>query len=396
MPPSDVKIQKKKMIKLAKTPDKENIPHIFHVIPSFAHGGVPIRISTLMNHFGPKARHSLLSTDKIYTCSSRLNENVSYQIPDIGDADQGNILTRIWKYHKILEQLKPDLLLTYNWGSTEWALANGMKSVCRHFHLESGFGPEEAHSTIKRRNYFRRLALRNIEAIIVPSQTLVKICKTDWKIPDHKIRYIPNGVDCELYGSEPRQGIIPKFEKRDNEIVIGTMTPLRAEKNLPRLIQSFHNLVQACPDHNFSLVIMGEGNERQKLEKLIADLGLRDKVYLPGHIDDPAHALGWLDIYAISSDTEQMPNALNQAMAAGLPIVGLDVGDVKFMLHDQNKPFIVPPGDEAAFTKAMIELATDEKLRDQIGHINKKHVKDTFDQEHMFKEYGQIWGVSPF
>lgn len=383
------------MIKPAETHNHKAIPHIFHVIPSFAHGGVPIRMATLMNHFGSKAHHSLLSTDHIYTCSSRLNENVTFKIQNIGDADNGNILKRLWNYRKFLGKMKPDLLLTYHWGATEWALANSFRPICPHFHLESGFGPEEAEGTLPRRNYFRRLALRNIAGIVVPSHTLTAICKSDWKIPAHKIHYIPNGVDCALYAAAPRGGIIPEFRKQDSEIVIGTMTPLRAEKNLPRLVNSFHSLTLACPDQKFSLIIMGEGNERIRLEKMIAEIGLQEDIYLPGHIDDPARALGWLDIYAISSDTEQMPNALNQAMAASLPVVGLDVGDVKFMMHDQNKPFIVAAGDHNAFTKAMTALATNGELRKKIGQINRIHVKENFDQNHMFKAYAQIWGVNP-
>jgi len=374
---------------------KDHIPHIFHVIPSFAHGGVPIRISYLMNHFGPLARHSLLSTDKNYACTTRLNDHVTYTIPEIGTADQGNILTRIWHYRKILQEIKPDLLLTYNWGSTEWALAGSIKPIYRHYHLESGFGPEEAFGTIPRRNHFRRLALRNIAGLIVPSRTLVKICQTDWKIPDYKIHYIPNGVDCEKYAAAPQTGIIPNFKAEKNDVVIGTMTPLRPEKNLPRLITAFKNLVRSEQDKTlkFKLIIMGEGNERKKLEALIADYGMKENIYLAGHIDDPAHALGWLDIYALSSDTEQMPNSLNQAMAAGLPIVGLDVGDVKFMMPAQNKPFIVPAGDDPAFTAALTELATNSALRKDLSRINKIHVKENFDQQHMFNAYANIWGV---
>ena len=184
------------MAKSKERPQKTDIPHIFHVIPSFAHGGVPIRISNLMNHFGTQARHSLLSTQPHYTCKSRLNKEVDFSIPEIEGADKGNILQRIREYRKILVTMKPDLLLTYHWGATEWALANGLNPVCRHFHLESGFGPEEAQGTLTRRNWFRRLALRNIEGIVVPSHTLINICKTDWKIPGSKIHYIPNGVDC--------------------------------------------------------------------------------------------------------------------------------------------------------------------------------------------------------
>lgn len=386
--------QKKKMTKSVIDKKTANIPHIFHVIPSFAHGGVPIRISYLMNHFGPLARHSLLSTDGIYTCESRLNENVIYEIPNIGTAAEGNMLKRLWHYRKILREMQPDLLLTYNWGSTEWAMANSVNSICRHFHLESGFGPEEANGTIGRRNWFRRLALRNIEGIVVPSNTLVRICASDWKIPDHKILYTPNGVDCDLYASPPQEGIIPHFTKQAGEITIGTMTPLRPEKNLPRLITAFNHLVQTHPGQKTSLIIMGEGNERSKLEQMITGYGLQDRIYLAGHIDNPAMALGHLDIYALSSDTEQMPNSVNQAMAAGLPVVGLDVGDVKFIVSTANKPFITAAGDDQAFAAALTELTANEPLRQEIGGNNKRHVRKTYDQSRMFAAYAKIWGVT--
>ncbi len=376
-----------------KNLDNPNIPNIFHIIPSFAHGGVPIRISYLMNHFGKAARHILFSTNHVYTCESRLNEDVSYLVPDIENTDQGNIISRILGHRRILKKYKPDLLLTYHWGSIEWAIANSFAPLCRHYHLESGFGPEEAHCTLPRRNLFRKIALRNIDGIIVPSQTLVDICKADWGIPEEKILYIPNGVDCDQYAAPPKEGIIPGFIKSKDEVVIGTMTPLRGEKNLGRLITAFRDLISSRTDQNFRLIIMGEGSERSSLEKLISNYGLEDKIFLPGHIDDPARALGWLDIYAISSDTEQMPNSLNQAMAAHLPIVGLDVGDIKFMMHEKNKPFIVKAGDDEAFTKALIELATSEKLRDDLGKTNQIHVRETFDQSRMFKGYADVWGV---
>ncbi len=376
---------------------KKHIPHIFHVIPSFAHGGVPIRISYLMNHFGSRARHSLFSTDGNYQCTGRLSDNVNCEIINIGNADQGNMVKRLWHYHRILQDIKPDLLLTYNWGSTEWALAASFTRLYRHIHLESGFGPEESHGTMAKRDWFRRLALRNIEAIVVPSQTLVKICRSGWKIPERKIRYIPNGVDCEKYASAPQKDIIPGFTKDKNDLVIGTMTPLRPEKNLARLITAFRDIVRHFraerPEQKCKLIIMGEGRERPKLEAMIAEYGLKDNIYLAGHIDDPARALGLLDIYAISSDTEQMPNSLNQAMAAGLPVVGLDVGDVKFMMAEQNKPFITPAGDDHAFTMAMMELSKDKALREALTEINKKHVKENFDQQFMYDKYAGIWGI---
>lgn len=349
---------------------------------------MPIRISYLINHFGRQAKHTLFATNGAYDCLSRLSDGVDVTTPEI--RVEGNILSRLRTYSRFLKDLKPDLLLTYNWGSTEWALANSFSPKIRHFHLESGFGPEEAHTTMKRRDMFRRLALRNIEGIVVPSQTLVKICRENWHIPENKINYIPNGVDCDKYAVAPKDGIITGFTRTEGDVIIGTMTPLRPEKNLPRLIHAFAAVATNSPAR---LIIMGEGGERDRLEKLIAELGCTNKIFLPGHIEEPALALGLLDIYAISSDTEQMPNAVNQAMAAGLPIVGLDVGDVKHIVSAGNKMHIAPAGDDEAFTKRLDALVKDENLREEIGAENAVHVRETYDQSKMFEAYAGVWGL---
>jgi len=80
-------------------------------------------------------------------------------------------------------------------------------------------------------------------------------------------------------------------------------------------------------------------------------------------------------------------------MAAGLPIVGLDVGDIKFMMNDQNKEFIVKAGDDTAFREALIKLSTNKELRTKLSILNKQHVREAFDQSRMFKGYAKVWGV---
>ena len=162
---------------------------------------VPIRISYLINHFGARARHSLISTDGRYDCRSRLDPDIDFSIPEVQPAN--TLIGKLCSYRKTLNEMKPDLLLTYSWGSMDWALANSFSPVCRHVHLESGFGPEEAAGTLFKRDMYRRLALRNIDSIVVPSRALVDICRDNWKLPDHKILHIPNGVDCEKYAAAP-------------------------------------------------------------------------------------------------------------------------------------------------------------------------------------------------
>ena len=96
------------------------------------------------------------------------------------------------------------------------------------------------------------------------------------------------------------------FSRRPDELVIGTVAPLRPEKNIGRLLQAFAALDGTVPTR---LVVAGDGTERRILGKLACELGIADRVIFTGQVD-PEEVLGTFDIFVLSSDTEQMPNAL--------------------------------------------------------------------------------------
>jgi len=305
-----------------------------------------------------------------------------------------SLLGHIKKCRAYLRDAHADLLITYNWGSVEWAMANSFGPILRHIHVESGFGPDEVGGTLARRDWFRRIALRNIDFLSVPSTTLIEIARSKWKIPERKIKYIANGVDLEKFAQTDTDYRIEGFDKKEGEVIVGTIAPLRAEKNISRLINCFQNVISENPDLRCRLVIMGEGTEKPKLEALVHALDIEDRVIFTGHVPEPANAIGLLDIFAISSDTEQMPNTVNEAMAAGLPVVGLSVGDVKHMVSDENKQFIAPAGDDQAYTTALKNLIGDKSRQKSIGQANLSHVRKHYDRIDMYKKYADLWGIS--
>ena len=180
---------------------------------------------------------------------------------------------------------QPDLLLTYNWGAVEWALANSFSPICRHIHFESGFGPEEADRQLRRRVVFRRLALANSECVVVPSQTLVQIATKIWRIPTDKVLYVPNGVDCDKFVMPSSVENLPGFRRKPTELVIGTVAPLRAEKNLGRLLRAFATIDVTRP---IRLVIVGDGPERESLLELRDRHALGDCVSFEGTLPHEA------------------------------------------------------------------------------------------------------------
>ncbi len=361
--------------------------HLLHIFPSFAHGGVPIRISSIINHFGDRYRHTVLSLDGPIDCRSRIAPGLpvaveAYQGPSAG------LLGRLRAIRRTIKSQAPDLLLTFNWGAVEWALANRFSPLCRHVHLESGFGVEEADRQIPRRVYFRRIALARASQLIVPSSTLVRIATEVWKLPHSKVLQIPNGVDCVAFGQAPVPGIPSGFEKRPGELVVGTVAPLRAEKNIAALIRVFARLPSDLP---VRLLLAGDGNQRSELEKLAAGLGVSERVVFTGHCEEIDKMLGWIDIFAMTSDTEQMPNSILQAMAAGRAIASFDVGDVKAMLPEESRCYVTPRADEDAFQSVLETLLRRPELRAASGTRNRAQAEEVYAAERMFAAYEKVF-----
>lgn len=362
-------------------------PHLLHVFPTFAHGGVPIRISTIINHFGDRYRHTVLSLDGPTDCRSRLKPGIPVTV-EAFDGPSAGLPGRLCAIRRYIKAQAPDLLLTFNWGATEWALANTLSPLCRHVHLESGFGVEEAERQIPRRVYFRRLALARASQVVVPSFTLVRIATDIWKLPARKITHIPNGVDCAAFARAPLEGVPPGFEKRPDELIVGTVAPLRAEKNIARLLKVFAELPASRP---LRLLLVGDGNQRSNLEELAAQLGISDRVVFAGHCEDVDKLLGWIDIFVMTSDTEQMPNSILQAMAAGRAIASFDVGDVKAMLPDESKAFVTPKESDDALRGSLETLLSDESLRTDAGARNRAQAVEIYAAERMFAAYEKVF-----
>jgi glycosyltransferase involved in cell wall biosynthesis len=139
---------------------------------------------------------------------------------------------------------------------------------------------------------------------------------------------------------------------------------------------------------------MGDGPERAGLQRLAVQLGIEQRIIFLGYIADPAPFYAGFDVFALSSDTEQMPIAVLEAMAAGLPIAATDVGDVRAMLAEANAPCVVPR-DDAALASSLATLLGDAPLRARIGTANRAKAMQAFGEERMFAAYAALFDGGP-
>jgi len=363
---------------------------MLHVFPTYDVGGTQVRVTDIINHFGDKYRHAIIALDGNLACKTRLDGRVAVEYPAI-DCAKGRLVGNVRRIAGALRQLGPDLLVTYNWGAIEWAFANTLAPVCPHLHMEDGFGAEEADRQLDRRVLFRRIALLRTARVIVPSRSLLAIATRVWRLPPNKLAYIPNGVDWERFAASrdaAKQSEVGRLVKSSGEMLIGTVAPLRAEKNLGFLLRAF----AAIADRRAArLVIVGDGPERARLATLAQELRVAHAVDFAGHVNAVEEFLGVFDIFALTSRTEQMPNSILQAMAARLPVAAVDVGDVRRMLSSANKDFVVPKDDERAFVKMLERLLGDAQARTRLGRENQARVRECYDQKEMFRAYGTMF-----
>jgi glycosyltransferase involved in cell wall biosynthesis len=372
---------------MGKQPDR--MRRILHVFSTFGLGGAETRFVNIANALGPKYEHFILAMNPDFSAAAGLGQDVVFAREAMAVSKTGSVsMANIWNARRLLKSRAPDVLVTYNWGSIEWSLAN-WPGLCRHIHIEDGFGPDEAPFRQKRsRVLARRVLLSKADCTVVPSTVLYDIAVNVWRLPRQKLHLLPNGIDCTRFARSPDAAVLESLGIASEGLVVGTVAGLRPEKNLARLFRAFAALP---PDMHATLVIVGDGPERAALSRLAQQLGIGARTIMTGALKKPEQIIGRFSLFALSSDTEQMPNAVLEAMAAGLSIVATDVGDVRRMVAGENSSYIVPTSDESGLALALETLLRDSKLRNSIGSANRQHVRATYPLEAMVAAYDALF-----
>ena len=362
---------------------------LLHIHSSFDPGGKELRTVQLINRFGKGVMHTIVSAVPGATGAMA---HVARGIPVLAINLPGlRGMPGPLRLRALATAMKPyDLILTYNWGAMNAVLAHsafgpslGLAGLIHH---EDGFNADEAAGLKATRNAYRILALSRAQALVVPSTILRNIALETWHQPPGKVHLIPNGVATARFVAKPKRDVLPRLIKHRGELWLGTFAGLRAVKNLPRLVRAFASLPE--PWH---LVIAGEGPERAAILAEAERCQVADRVHLAGFVADPASLIGLFDLYALSSDSEQAPISVIEAMAAGLAVASPAVGDVAAMLGAANQPFVTTPGDEIALAAALRHLADAPRLRRTIGAENRAKTHAQFDEDTMVSRHATLY-----
>ncbi|MBN8807764.1 MAG: glycosyltransferase family 4 protein [Sphingomonas sp.] len=362
--------------------------NILHMHSSFDLGGKEARAVRLMNAFGDRARHTIVSgVPGALSARDAIAKGIKYEIAqDPPPLTGGPSVGRFETIAKFMRRF--DLVLSYNWGAIDAvmakrAFAKGAPPIVHH---EDGFNVDEAARLKPRRTLYRRIAFGAVDAVVVPSLTLEQIARQRWKLTPPKLHRISNGIATALYARQPDPKAIPGFQRKPGEVVVGALAGLRAVKNLPALVRA----VGGC-SARIRLVIVGEGPERAAIEFAARQMGLTDQLVMPGFLPDPHRFVGLFDIMALSSLSEQFPISVVEGMAAGLPIVAPQVGDIAHMISRENWPYVQPFENEVTLRDALQALAVDPAARSAVGKANRAKAVADYDEKVMIAAYRDLY-----
>jgi glycosyltransferase involved in cell wall biosynthesis len=178
---------------------------------------------------------------------------------------------------------------------------------------------------------------------------------------------------------------LPTAPRPPGPLVVGSLGRLDAVKGYDLLLRGLARL------DGVRVVVGGEGTDRPELARLAGELGVADRVDLPGWSDEPAAALRGFDVFCLPSRSEGFPLSVVEAMLAGLPVVATRVGSVAELVADGRAGLLVERDDVDGLVAALRRMRDDAGLRARLGAAGRERARAKYTVEHMARAYEDLW-----
>jgi glycosyltransferase involved in cell wall biosynthesis len=275
---------------------------------------------------------------------------------------------------RFMRRERPAIVHTHAFTAATWgrlgAALSGRPLVVVHEH--SAFSLDSPlHRTVDR-------ALASLTHRWIPvSEALARDLARVLGLPVSRVVTIKNGLPlpaatAPVDRSEVRRDLgAERFQR-----LAGTVGRLERRKGLEVLLGAFQTVSRCQPD--LGLVLVGEGPDREILERRARDLGLGDRVLFPGRREDVPRVLSALDVFVLPSHAEGLSIALLEAGAAACAIVATDVGGNPEVIENGRNGILVPPGDPSALAEGLTAVLADPGRARALGLAASRTVRQRF------------------
>lgn len=372
--------------------DDPTVPLVVHLIYKLDFGGLENMLVQRINRMPATAyRHAVVALTDITDFANKISKpGVGlYALHKRPGSSPGTHLA-LWK---LLRQLRPAVLHTYNLSAIEYAPAALLAGVPVRINGAHGRELSDPDGLNQRHKQLRRLMLPFYDCCYGNSADLVAWNRSVIGVPEHKSCLLGNGIDTDRFQPGPRAALLAASGFASDSMVIGTVGRVQAVKDHAGLIDAFIALRTRMPEQaaRLRLAVIGDGPQLAQLRAKVSAAGLDAQVWLPGARSDVATLLGGVDVFAMSSLAEGTPGSALEAMACGLPVVGTRVGGLPEVIDDGVSGLLVPPADPAAMAAALAHYVASPALARQHGAAGRQRVMRLYNLNAMVAAYQGLY-----
>ncbi len=299
-------------------------------------------------------------------------------------------LSAITSIRNVVEQQRPDIVVTHSvkshfllWRSQVW---REYPWVAFHHGYTT--------TDLKMRVYNRldRWSLPHAGRLLTVCHAFARELADNTGVPLQQIVVQHNSVRPAPQPSVADvQSLRTQLGLANDERVVLSVGRLSREKAHIDLLAAFKHLRDTHPEVSCTLILVGDGPERGKLEAVTDAGGLRERVIFTGQIGDVQLFYGAADVFALPSHSEGSPNVVLEAMAANLPIVATAVGGVPEILEDNESALLVPVNDPNAMAAAIVRIFSDKNLAERLTRNSAALIASRFTPEQYVRSLIEIY-----
>ena len=289
-------------------------------------------------------------------------------------------LDALWRLYRALRREQPALLHTWLFHANfSGRILGRLAGVPLIVSAERTMGMEG-----RARMWLNRLSTPLADRILCVSPQVASFAAQEIGLPADKLVVIPNGLDCSEFSAAPgRQAARQALGLAEDGLWIGSLGRLEPVKGFDLLLDAFALILVPgfLPEQialHLRLAIVGDGPERPALQVQAQRLGITDRLVFLGETHQVPLFMAGLDLFALASRHEGMPNALLEAMAAGLPVVSTRAGGALDVVLPDQTGLLVPIEQPGALAQALARLLVDEAFRRRLGEAGRQRVQEHF------------------
>lgn len=360
---------------------------VLQIIPDFGYGGAERLTVNLMRYLN-KEKYEVRAISLFGPLNTELEkilENENILVYYLGKR-KGFDSRMFFKIDRVIKSFEPHIVHTHRYVLRYVLPSLLLRKVPVKVHTVHNIAEKEVDKIgklIHKIAYLRGIVPVSISRLV--SESIISV---------YGVKNIPlilNGIPVKYYqnAGKNREEWREKEGFTKEDFLFVNIARLAPQKNQTLLIEAFAK--NPGRYDNSKLIIVGDGDEREKLREIAKLHGLENKVHFLGIRTDIPDILNASDVFVLSSDWEGNPLSIMEAMAAGKPVIATSVGGVPELIQNNDTGILVPPKDVDALSKAMLLLMEDRGLCHKLGERAREFAEREFDISVMVKKYERLY-----